>query len=101
MRIDLPRCDFKNCKYQFDGNCMDKGRYEKCEYIELALNDLPSVQPERKNGKWIKVKPIGGDTEVCMCPYCRTVDWNILADSYKFCPYCGKSVSGIFDAEGD
>ena len=49
MRIDLQRCDFKNCKYQFDGNCMDKGRYEKCEYIELALNNLSSAQ------QWIPV----------------------------------------------
>ena len=46
MRIDLPCCGFKNCKYQFDGNCMDKGRYEKCEYIELALNVLPSAQQD-------------------------------------------------------
>lgn len=21
MRIDLPNCGFKNCKYCFDGNC--------------------------------------------------------------------------------
>jgi hypothetical protein len=32
MRIDLPQCDFKNCKYCFDGNCTKKNEYERCEY---------------------------------------------------------------------
>lgn len=32
MRIDLPRCNFKNCKYCFDSNCTKKNEYERCEY---------------------------------------------------------------------
>lgn len=32
MRIDLPRCNFKNCRYCFDSNCTKKSEYERCEY---------------------------------------------------------------------
>ena len=35
MRADLPLCNFKNCKYQFDGNCTVKERHDKCDYIRL------------------------------------------------------------------
>ena len=76
----------------------------RANMIENAIKALPSARSETTHhpqGKWLKIKPIGGDLEAYMCPYCRTGDWNILADSYKFCPYCGKYVSGIFDAEGD
>ena len=31
MRIDLPRCNFRNCKYCFDGNCNKKSEYDRCE----------------------------------------------------------------------
>lgn len=43
MRIDLPCCGFKNCRYQFDGNCTNKKEYERCEYMEL-ITDLESRQ---------------------------------------------------------
>ena len=32
MRVDLPQCNFKNCKYCFDSNCTKKNEYERCEY---------------------------------------------------------------------
>lgn len=32
MRIDLPLCNLKTCRLQFDGNCTRKTEYEKCEY---------------------------------------------------------------------
>ena len=35
MRADLPFCDFKNCKYQFDGNCTVKEHYDECDYTRL------------------------------------------------------------------
>ena len=35
MRADLPLCNFKNCKYQFDGNCTDEKRYDECDYTRL------------------------------------------------------------------
>lgn len=32
MRIDLPCCNLKTCRYCFDGNCTDEIKYEQCEY---------------------------------------------------------------------
>ena len=30
MRIDLPFCNFKNCRFQLDGNCTARGQREYC-----------------------------------------------------------------------
>lgn len=35
MRIDLPTCNLKNCRYYSDGNCKYRIEYEKCEYQKL------------------------------------------------------------------
>ena len=32
MRIDLPLCNLKTCRYSSDCNCIDKNRYNSCEY---------------------------------------------------------------------
>ena len=47
MRIDLPACAFTPCKYYFDGNCMEKSEYERCDYRRLhdAEQDRPDPQP--------------------------------------------------------
>jgi hypothetical protein len=39
MRIDLPGCGFKNCRYHFDGNCTKKSEYEKC--LIKVYDDFP------------------------------------------------------------
>ena len=32
MRIDLPGCSFKNCKYCSDCNCINQNKYETCDF---------------------------------------------------------------------
>lgn len=32
MRIDLPGCNFHECRYYADGNCVDTNRYDNCMY---------------------------------------------------------------------
>lgn len=32
MRIDLPACNFQNCRYCFDNNCTKKTAYQRCAY---------------------------------------------------------------------
>lgn len=66
MRIDLPQCDFENCKYCFDGNCMKKSEYERCEYrqqkadiegyghLEVILNTAVDVLAADIKSKEIK-----------------------------------------------
>ena len=38
MQIELPRCSFKTCRYQFDGNCTKQIEYERCKYIAAVQN---------------------------------------------------------------
>ncbi len=35
MRIDLPQCNLKTCRYSFDGNCTERELYERCDYASL------------------------------------------------------------------
>lgn len=42
MRIDLPQCGFKNCRFQADGNCLKKSEFDKCEYIRM-LGTIESI----------------------------------------------------------
>ena len=32
MTVDLPLCDMKKCRYNFDCNCRNKVEYERCNY---------------------------------------------------------------------
>lgn len=38
MRTDLPKCRFKMCRNQFDGNCTKPVEHQKCEYISAVQN---------------------------------------------------------------
>ena len=37
MRIDLPTCNLKTCKYFAFGNCSGKEKYDTCEYTRLNV----------------------------------------------------------------
>ena len=49
MRIDLPCCPLKYCRYQNDGNCTDKSRYESC-----PLREMVGIPDNATNGDVIK-----------------------------------------------
>lgn len=42
MRIDLPLCGFKQCKYQSDGNCTRQIEYDRCAYIH-AIKTIEAI----------------------------------------------------------
>ena len=44
MRIDLPKCDFKNCKYYQDGNCIKQTEYDRCKYREFREEEIKKLQ---------------------------------------------------------
>lgn len=49
MRIDLPQCDFSNCRRRFDGNCNSKEAFRYCPYQQLKTSktiDVVRVCPE-------------------------------------------------------
>lgn len=74
MRIDLPCCGFKNCRYYFDGNCTEPSEQGKCEYWYLLHKDLYGTQPhwipcsERLPEKYTDVLTCNayGDIWICL-----------------------------------
>jgi len=59
------------------------------EYIK----QLPSAQPERKNGKWIDIRC--GTVSLWSCSKCG----EIYAENFHYCPNCGADMRGEQDDE--
>lgn len=59
MRIDLPTCGFKNCRFYFDGNYKNRIEYEHCEYARLKnyiyyVGDESQLKSHKANADRIK-----------------------------------------------
>lgn len=64
MRIDLPQCSFKYCRYCFDGNCTAKEVHRKsCEFLERA----PTVDAVAV--AWISVEDRLPETDIWCLMY--------------------------------
>lgn len=50
MRIDLPCCPLKSCRYHFDGNCTDAKHYEDC----ILMREMVQIPQNATNGYVIK-----------------------------------------------
>ena len=64
---------------------------------EIEIKQLPSAQPERKRGKWIRITQ-GAMPEQYICPFChRTVEAygveELLSIRYPYC-HCGADMRG-------
>ena len=50
MRIDLPGCSFKNCRYNYDCNCTKQAEYDRCDYrlakIEATKDFVAKIETE-------------------------------------------------------
>ena len=86
MRIDLPTCGFKSCRYCFDGNCTKRVEYDRCEY--RAYKDSLQV-----HGRW--------EGQFPYCSICGeeaiSHDNGTLHGSYfltDYCPHCGAKMDG-------
>lgn len=55
-----------------------------CEII----SDAPTIEPERKKGKWIDTV-VGGTLPVIVCDQCNTFFPLQFGASHNFCPNCG------------
>lgn len=58
MRIDLPTCNLKTCRYCFDHNCTNKIEYDRCEYQLLRsyiyfINDKESLKEHKADANRI------------------------------------------------
>jgi rubredoxin len=54
------------------------------EYQTKPLKQVPTIEPERKKGKWIYNQK-RGTTKIWTCSEC---DWNDIGE-FNFCPNCG------------
>ena len=72
MRVDLPFCNLITCRYQFDGNCMNKNKYDTCEYTEAAenLNLLQEEMDRPVKTLWELTTQFCCLTECKNCPVC-------------------------------
>lgn len=69
MRIDLPLCSFKYCKYNFDCNCISKNRKETCEFDIFKK----AAEENSKNSGWITCAERLPTMEECLKNDCRFI----------------------------
>lgn len=65
-----------------------RGIFGRCKDGLLALpsiRELPSAEPERKIGKWLKVSPAG----IYECSECGQAVMTNDIEAYKYCHGCG------------
>jgi len=87
MRIDLPTCGFKSCRYCFDGNCTKKVEYDRCEYREYK----DSLQV---HARWIERPSLHAMEGIsAKCSACsKRVQY--LGNPLNYCPNCGAKMDG-------
>ena len=75
---------------------VENGELEAYSRDRKRLCELPSVQPERKKGRWLADNRPGGGFWVCSC--CKFPSEAFAANVlYKFCPNCGADMRGEQD----
>lgn len=104
MRIDLPTCGFKPCRYCFDGNCTKITEYYRCEYREYKN----AYDARQLYGWWIPFyesevtgwnpefagrNPIAG-YECSNCNEEAILNCDNEFVLSQFCPYCGAKMIG-------
>lgn len=57
-----------------------------------ALNELPSVQPERKTGEWIEHNPHKWGLGIIF--ECTECGYEVDCEEPNFCPNCGADMRG-------
>ena len=87
MRIDLPTCGFKSCRYCFDGNCTKRVEYDRCEYRAYK----GSLQV---HGRWERrfCHPMRDGEWQYVCSVCKNDNYwrnNVCPQKHRYCPNCG------------
>lgn len=78
----------KNHSYlvRYDGNSIEQGM--TVTGIEQALNEMPSIQPKQKTGRWIDIMVEGMPAQAC--DQCNTFyPLAYTGGGHKYCPNCG------------
>ena len=65
---------------------------ERVKIWTERFSGIPSVEPERKHGEWIKEKE---NDVLCHCSTCGYKVASALSNLfYNFCPHCGADMRG-------
>lgn len=51
MRVDLPVCPYKSCRYHYGECCVSQERYERCEYSSQRKEIYDVVKEISKKDK--------------------------------------------------
>lgn len=80
-----------------------------CCTLSTALFEIecaPTIEPERKKGKWIFYETENEKYDDIKCPFCKKTytvdayridDIGFTAEDFKFCPNCGSDMRGTPD----
>lgn len=64
----------------------DTSEYARIKWLIGVLNNVPTIEPERKKGKW---------TKDCACEICGFKPWYERdIHTLSFCPNCGADMRG-------
>ena len=82
---------------EIEAEVADGYGYQYAKWREYFV-EMPSAQPEPKEGHWIPVHPIQSDDPgAYMCSKCKTGMWEIRPSAYHYCPNCGADMRGEQD----
>lgn len=83
MNIDKPQCNFKNCRYCFDGNCASADKYENCKLTDLHCEIAKlTVDLDNAKSEWISVDERLPKYNTSVLVYRPTMAMPIVADTY-------------------
>lgn len=77
--------------------CLSDDAFVINSTIQKIVKKLPSVEPERKTGKWMWNNHLGEyECSECGCNpiYERTTPDNSEIDKYRYCRWCGAPMEG-------
>lgn len=88
LGIDADDCDKCHWGHNY-GRCRRGGDFEDAC---CAIDDAPTIEPERRTGRWIK------EANTINCSACKQSNWSLgfehLVSKFNFCPNCGSYMGG-------
>lgn len=75
--------------WNYYGGEYESAMYQAYDISVDTVDEQPTVQPQRKKGKWIEIEIDAGEF-IYKCTKCGMR----VINPYKYCPNCGAEMSG-------
>lgn len=98
---ELPSAEPEPKEFEWCTGCKEYDQEAHCchrwtKVIRNTVEEIKNSQPERKKGKWIRLKPQSGG--YWQCSACGFPSEAFAAKQlYKYCPNCGAKMEGETD----